>query len=166
MKTNLKNKIPTNINNMLVDGLTLEQWIEKKTKERTAIHQTVPTKFSPVICDIILGDGLQLIYFGTIDQRPYHWLIRIDSETDIESDDFDIEMLLQPLEECFGRHPDNYYDKEEFEEAKNNDRELESYDNFEEYDSACQYPAVLYSGGHWGLVVNMVTGEVGLIEQR
>lgn len=147
---------------LLVAGLSLEQWIENETKERTCAHWGVETTFSPVICDTIIGDGLQLIYFGTIDQRPYHWLIRIDSKTDIESNDFNIETLLEPLEECFGRHPENYYyDKEEFEEAKKVDETLQDYDDWEHYNSACQYPAVWYAGGHYGLVVNMVTGDVG-----
>ena len=142
---------------MLADGLTLEQWIEKETKEITVTHWGVDTTFTPVICDTIIGDGLQLVYFGTIDQRPYHWLIRIDSKIDIESNDFDIETLLEPLEECFGRHPQNYYDEDEFEKEK--DTEMLDYDDYEHYLSACEYPAVWYSGGHYGLVVNMVTGQ-------
>jgi len=159
-ETSLNHQTPPIANVLLVAGLSLEQWIENETKERTATHWTVKTTFTPVICDTIVGDGLQLVYLGTIDQRPYHWLIRIDSETDINGDDFDIETLLNPLEECFGKHPDYVHNEQEFFELKKND-ELEEYDTFEEYDSACQYPALWWNGGHWGVVVNMVTGEVG-----
>ncbi len=152
-------------NVLLVAGLSLEKWIEKETKERTYTHWGVEITFSPVICDTIIGDGLQLVYFGTMDQRPLHWLIRIDSNTDIDGDDFDFETLLAPLEECFGRHPENYVDKDAFEAYKNGDEVfgncLNDYDTYEEYASACEYPAIWYSGGHYGLVVNMVTGEVG-----
>lgn len=164
-KHNSKTENPTDVNNVLVAGLSFEQWIEKETKERTVTHWGVKTTFSPVICDTVIGDGLQLVYFGTIDQRPYHWLIRIDSKTDIESNDFDIDTILEPLEECFGRHPDYYVDREEFEDYKKGKEtifsSLNDYDDYEDYVSACEYPAIWYAGGHYGLVVNMVTGEVG-----
>ena len=38
---------------------------------------------------------------------------------------------------------------------------LNDYADYEDYVSACEYPAIWYAGGHYGLVVNMVTGEVG-----
>jgi len=161
----LKNEPPTFGNVLLVAGLSLEQWIEKETKEITVKHWGVETTFTPVICDTVIGDGLQLVYLGTIDQRPHHWLIRIDSKTDIDDDDFDFEDILQPLEECFGRHPDCAVNEEDFYEYKKIKKigyeDLDDYDSYEEYNEACQYPAIWWGGGHYGLVVNMVTGDVG-----
>lgn len=143
-------------------GLSLQQWIELETKEQKGTFWGSPFSFKPLIAETILGDGRQLVYFGTIDQRPYYWLIRIDSKTDIESNDFDIEHLLDPLEDEFGTVPDPaWLDEEEFNEAKANHK-LQEYDDFEDYDSSCQYPKIYYGGGHYGLIVNMVTGQVGL----
>lgn len=44
--------------------------------------------FHPRLVSGHLGDGKQLIKFGTIDSRPKYWLVRIDSKTNIESDEF------------------------------------------------------------------------------
>ena len=93
-------------------GLSIEEWIAKETAPRIAKLWGEGVEFSPVICDKIIGDGLQLIYLGTISQRPYYWLIRIDSKTDIESDDFNFEDILQPLEKCF-RQGEDFINEEE-----------------------------------------------------
>ena len=155
------NIIGINPNKEIVLGLSIQQWIDLETKEQNGTMWGVPYCFSPVIAETIVGDGKQLVYFGTMDQRPYYWLLRIDSKTDIESNDFDIESLLEPLEEEFGNYPDGgFLDEEEFHELKRSG-ELEEYDSFEDYDSECKYPAICYGGGHYGLIVNMVTGQVG-----
>lgn len=143
----------------IVEGKTIEQWIEQETKERTVSFWGEECTFTPALCDTIIGDGLQLVYFGTIDQRPLHWLIRIDSKTDIDSDDFDIEHLLEPLEEFFGASPSNYLSKEEFEKEFESDHFLQDYEDYADYESEFNYPRVWYSGGHYGLIVNMVTGQ-------
>lgn len=146
---------------MLADGLTLEEWIKIETREQKGKFWGESYKFKPVVARTVLGDGQQLIYFGTIDQRPYYWLMRIDSEMDIESDDFDIETLLEPLEEEFGQVPAQFcLSKKEFNEIKN-DIFYDKFEDYKEYQEACQYPAINYSGGHYGLIVNMVTGKVG-----
>jgi len=148
------------MSDLKVKNMTIEQWVEQQTQPTIAHLWGEPYEFTPVICDTILGDGLQLVYLGTIDQRPYYWLIRIDSKTDIESDDFNYEDILQPLEESFGRC-DGYITEEEFEELKaNGDEECELCETYEEWlSSNWDYPCISWSGGHWGLVVNMVTGE-------
>ena len=147
---------------LLVAGLSIEEWIAKETAPRIAKLWGEGVEFSPVICDEIIGDGLQLIYLGTISQRPYHWLIRIDSKTDIESDDFNFEDILQPLEECFSQGED-FINEEEFEELKSKgDEECVICETYEEWLKAnWEYPVIKWDGGHWGLVVNMITGEVG-----
>lgn len=143
---------------LLVAGRSMEEWIAHETRKRKTTFWADEYEIEPVISETILGDGLQLAQVGTIDQRPNYWLIRIDSKTDLSSDEFDIEELLEILEDEFGRHPDCLVDKEEFEQYKRDKTEgyncLEDYDTFEEYESACQYPAVWWGGGHWGTVVN------------
>lgn len=147
---------------LLVNGLSIEEWIAKETAPRIAKLWGEGVEFSPAICDEIIGDGLQLVYLGTISQRPYHWLIRIDSKTDIESNDFNVEDILQPLENCFGESAD-YIDKEEFEQLKAaGDEECNICETYDEWlESNWNYPVIGWDGGYWGLVVNMVTGEVG-----
>jgi len=87
-----------------IDGKTMQQWIEEETRERETTHWGQKSTIKPVIHSEIFGDGLQLCYLGTIDQRPNYWLIRIDSNIDVEAEDFDYEeILLNPLEEEFGR---------------------------------------------------------------
>jgi hypothetical protein len=51
--------------------------------------------------------------------------------------------------------------KKEFNEIKN-DIFYDEFEDYKEYQEACKYPAINYSGGHYGLIVNMVTGQVGM----
>jgi hypothetical protein len=153
---------PAVVKSMLVDGLTLIQWIEKETAQRTAKLWGDSVEFSPVVCDEVIGDGQQLVYLGTVGQRPYYWLIRIDSKTDIESDDFNFEDILEPIERCFGIQED-YMSEKEFQQKKaGGDEEYNIYETYGEWiESNYEYPRIGWDGGHWGLVVNMVTGDVG-----
>jgi len=113
---------------------TMQEWIEWETRERKAQLWGDFTTIKPVVSEKIIGDGKQLIYIGTIDQRPNYWLLRIDSKTDVSSDDFDIEKYLEILEEEFGR-------------ADEDDETI--------FDAINKiYPAVLWSGGHWGSLFN------------
>lgn len=150
MKTQTNNSVQdqnaTCDNNILVAGLSLEEWITKETATRTPSlwGQKYP-EYCPYLCDTIIGDGLQLVYLGTINNRPYHWLILIDSKTDVSSDDFDFEDILQPIEEECG----SCEGVDECESCQENGEE-------------CEYPNnISWSGGHWGMVVNFGTGEVG-----
>lgn len=140
----------------LIDGLSLEQWIEKETEERITTFWGSECITKPVIHPKIFGNGKQLCYLGTIDQRPDYWLIRVSSTLDLDADNFDFEKhFLIPLEEEFGRHPDFVIDKEEFDERKeNNDDTVEDWDTFEDYESSCEYPHIWWNGGHWGTIVN------------
>ena len=161
-KTSNNNETATDAYTVLVAGHSLEQWIEKETAPRIAKLWGDGVEFSPVLCDEIIGDGKQLVYLGTISQRPYHWLIRIDSQTDINSDDFDFEDILEPIEECFGRQ-EEYISEEEFNQLKaDGDEECNICETYEEWlESNYEYPRIGWDGGHWGLVVNMATGDVG-----
>ncbi len=110
----------------------------KETSLRTpSLWGVEHTEFSPYLCKTILGDGLQLVYLGTMNNRPYYWLIRIDSKTDISSDNFDFEYILQPIEEECGKC------------------EGDGCETCKENGQYCQYPHnISWGGGHWGTIVN------------
>ncbi|MDA3900036.1 MAG: hypothetical protein PF637_05900 [Spirochaetes bacterium] len=131
----------------------MKKLIEYETRKQTVSFWGEEYTIQPVLSKTKLGDGLQLIYVGTTDQRPHFWLIRIDSHTDVLNDDFNIYEIVDILEEEFGRHPYRYVDKEDF--YKNDDL-VEQYGTYEEYDSACNYPAVWWGEGHWGVVENLM----------
>lgn len=144
---------------MLVEGLSLVQWVENETQEVTKNLWGDEITFKPVICETHLGDGLQLIYVGTIGQRPYHWLMCIDSKTDLNASDFDIEEILEILEDEFGRQ-ENYMSEEEFNSMI--DEPESDFDNYEDWlQCRYNYPCIGWDGGYYGLIVNMVTSEVG-----
>ena len=88
-----------------------------------------------ILSETVIGDGKQLIYFGTMNQRPNYWLIRIDSETNTESDDFNdngIDEIIEILTEEFGEWNE---DNEEFDP-----------------DDNCQYPIINLNAGYfWGV---------------
>ena len=84
-----------------VDGKTLKQWIKQETAKTTKRLWGDGVTFRPVLCSEVLGDGQQMVYLGSISQLPNHWLILIDSKTDIESPDFDVETILRPIEDEF-----------------------------------------------------------------
>lgn len=152
---------------VLIKGQSMDEWIAEETRKRESSLWGVKYEIQPVICSKILGDGLQLVYLGTIDQRPHYWLIRIDSKTDLSSINFNIETLLEPLEEEFGRYPEiELSGSEEFWKLKKSkDRmirnKVRDWTSWKQYDSDCQYPALWWSGGHWGMVVNFGTGNIG-----
>lgn len=138
---------------------TMEEWIEWETRKRKTEFWGTIHEIEPVIHSEIFGDGKQLAYLGTIDQRPNYWLIRIDSSIDVNSDEFDFEEhLLQPLEDEFGRHPGFIVDKDEFDEMKKNSPiQVSEYEDFEDYKEICEYPRILWGGGHFGSLVNFKT---------
>lgn len=141
-----------------VKDKTLEEWIKEQTSPREiSLWGTVCDEaFEPPLVEKIQGDGKQLIYFGTIDQRPRYWLLRIDSGIDLE-EDFDEETLCyEPIEEEFGTQ-DEWVSEDNFQWSEF----TEYYDTYEEYQEENKFPKMEYSasGCHWGLIVNMVTGE-------
>jgi len=128
---------------VLVAGLTMEEYLKKQTAPKTITFWGTKYEFTPYLLDEIIGDGLQLCYLGSINSRPHYWLIRIDSKTDVSSDDFDFEDLLQPIEEECGRCDDD------------------GCERCEENGTECEYPAISWGGGHWGMVANFATGQEG-----
>lgn len=143
-----------------IDGKTLNEWISIETTKRTVSFWGEDHEIEPVICSDIQGDGLQLVYVQSMDQRPNYWLLRIDSKINVEDDDFDVETLLEPLEEEFGREPENYcYDEKEFIKAKKDKKHPGhdcacDYDSYKEYEKAFDFPCVWWHGGFYGSIVN------------
>lgn len=93
--------------------------------------------FAPELVEEIFGDGRQIIWFGTIDNRPKFWIVRIDSKTDIEGD-WDWEPIYRSIRSQFGEWSD---------------------------DDKMPYPAIkLTMGTHWGLLKNFGVKElVGVV---
>lgn len=116
------------------DSKEVEQYIKEATSEKIETLWGSELTFSPVMVDEIIGDGLQFLYWGTIDQRPYYWILRIDSKTDIDADDFNTQdELLLMVTDQFG--------------------EYDPYDEGKEDEPT--YPTVINTmGTHWGVLKN------------
>ena len=109
--------------------------VNEETKQKTVSLWGDEVTFTPEIASEMIGDGKQLLSIMTISQRPYYWLIRIDSKINVEFDEnFDIEKYVKILEEEFGRIDDNEMDSD-----KTND-EL--------------YPNLYWDGGSWSSIYN------------
>lgn len=122
---------------MLVAGLTMEAYLKKETAPITIRFWAEDYEVTPYLCGTIIGDGLQLVYISSIDMRPYYWLLRIDSNTNVNEDDFDYEneILEHVEEECGGCNCEDMCD--------------------------CEYPIMKWGGGSWGMVANFKTGQEG-----
>lgn len=148
--------------------MTIEQWVEKEQQPRSISlwGSVAQTDFVPEICSEFDGDGQQLIYFGTVNQRRRYWLMRIDSKHDIESEEFSDrieELVIQPLCEEFGET--KYLSEEHFLKEKNkkgySDYDVEEFENYDDWmDVYFNYPRLSIDGYHWGLIANVVTGEI------
>lgn len=117
----------------LINGLTKEQILSNIQRETEASLWGEDVKFKPYLLKQTFGDGEQLIYFSTLDDRPYFWYVLVDSHIDIDVDDLDEEEIYQAIEEECG-----------------------SYDDYEDdhYSSISSD-----SSPHWGFMCNFRTGE-------
>jgi hypothetical protein len=70
-------------------------------------------EFEPKICTNKLGDGMQLIWFQTSDQRPYWWWVFVDSNWDMSESDYSLQ-VYDLIEDEFGSIPDE--DDEDYNE--------------------------------------------------
>lgn len=116
----------------------IEQYLEQEQKEvKTSLWGNEIT-FKPYLLERVFGDGMKLIYFGTHDDRPYWWLVRVDSSANIDDPcEFDSEEIYQEIEEECG-----------------------GYDLSDEDDDECgEYPMIVSdSYEFWGLVADLEKG--------
>lgn len=60
----------------------------------------------PALVDKPLGDGMWLMTFSSMDCRPYHWLIRVDSSVrEMNRDqvrDYVERVVIDAIVDCFG----------------------------------------------------------------
>ncbi len=123
----------------------IDTLLKQEQEETTASLWGYKVTFKPYLLDKVFGDGMKLIYFGTTDDRPYWWLVRIDSNVDIEDrEEFDPEEIYSAIEEeCGGWIPDDTAEVD-----------ADGYDE----EGTChrgEYPMIISdSGCHWGLIAD------------
>lgn len=93
---------------------------------------------------------MKLIYFGNLADRPYWWLVRVDSHADDNGwENFDPEEIYQAIEEECGCH--NYDESAEVDE--------DGYDEYGTKRTQGEYPEIESdSSPHWGLVADLAKG--------
>jgi hypothetical protein len=119
---------------MINNADNIDEFIKNETSEHIETLWGQPCVVKPALVEEILGDGLQVLYWGTIDQRPQYWVLRIDSKTDIESDNFNQQ------DELYNMVTDQFGSYDSSDEA--------DYDDYE-------YPIVKSTmGSFWGVLKN------------
>ena len=85
------------------------KFLEKEQEETETALWGDSVKFKPYLLERVFGDGMKLIYFTTLDDRPYWWLVRVDSHAEEDGvwDNFDEEEIYQAIEEECGCHEIN-----------------------------------------------------------
>jgi len=127
----------------------INKYLQLQQEETTASLWGDEVTFKPYLLEKIFGDGMKLIYFGTLDDRPYWWLVRVDSNAKIdEPSEFDSEAIYEAIEEeCGGWVPDDTAEVDEY-----------GYDE----EGTChrgEYPMIISdSSEHWGLAADLAKG--------
>ncbi|MDR1417031.1 MAG: hypothetical protein LBJ57_06395 [Prevotellaceae bacterium] len=80
----------------------IQKFIEYETREQKISFWGSDCAVKPQLISEVDGDGLQIAWLTPIDTRPRYYVLRIDSSHDVNSDDFDYELLLQMVESEFG----------------------------------------------------------------
>jgi hypothetical protein len=79
----------------------INKFIEYETREREVYFWGYDCTIKPRPIEETEGDGLQIVWLQTLHSKPDYYVLRIDSSHDVDSDDFDEELLLQMIEyEC------------------------------------------------------------------
>lgn len=135
----------------LINGLTKEQILSNIQRETESSLWGEEVKFKPYLLKQTFGDGEQLIYFSTLDDRPYFWYVLVDSHIDV--DDLDEEELYQAIEEECGGFDRDYAITHVCHNA------CIECDHCKDYEDS-EYPAISNdSSPHWGFMCNFRTGE-------
>lgn len=96
--------------------------------------QVVDTAFEPVLLDTVFGDGLKLMSFRTINNRPRYYLVLVDSKTPINSSDCDA--IYDFFEDTCGEFPDCIYIA--IEEEYGNCRDMDNGSWCERGEAPCE----------------------------
>ena len=128
----------------------IKLYLEQQQEETEASLWQSTVKFKPYLLEKIFGDGMKLIYFGNLDDRPYWLLVRVDSHSDDNDwEDFNSEEIYQAIEEECGCHE---YD--EFAEV-----DEDGYDKYGVKRIQGEYPEIESdSSPHWGLIADLAKG--------
>lgn len=128
----------------------IKQYLEQEQQETEAELWGVTVKFKPYLLEKIFGDGMKLIYFGNLDDRPYWWLVRVDSHVDDNDwENFDEEEIYEAIEEecgCYEYDEDAVVDED-------------GYDEWGTKRVQGEYPEIeSNSSARWGLVADLAKG--------
>lgn len=126
----------------------IEEFLEKERQEviPTLFGDEYPS-FKPYLLEEIYGDGMCLIYFGTLDDRPYWWLVRVDSS------------YITDHEEYIGSFVEKYGNI--FVEVIHSQIEDEcgSIDEDDDENNLPPYPAITkWTSEHYGFIADLKNG--------
>jgi hypothetical protein len=130
----------------------INKFIEYETRERTVHFWGSDYKIKPQLVEEIEGDGLQVVWLQSLNERPDYKLLRIDSSHDVKADDFDYDWLIQMVENEFG-------DACEFEQMEINGKYVYVYREDLDDDGNLNVPVedacikdyvFSWDGGSWG----------------
>ncbi len=140
----MKNKLPKDIHAFLAAETKpyyTRFWGKRHLVKPALVHEPI-------------GDGRQVIYLEPIDTRPNHYVLCIDSQTDISADGFDYDSIIAACEDEYGSENDyevkynaaghyvcRYYYPDKGERWKSADKVM-------------AWPMVRWGGGRWGVLKN------------
>jgi len=121
------------ISQEILDHITREQTLTLWGQPSTDRHCLISEKH---------GDGKQLICFETMDSRPFHYYIRVDSSLDLDKEEYEMlsiedrdnfgsfsEMIMQMIEEEYD-NIDRYEEQDNGKYTNEQDRD-EGHEPFE-----------------------------------
>lgn len=82
----------------------IKQKIEELTKPEIVRFWGVDYDRQIAVCPEKLGDGLQLIGLSCNNTRPHWYILQIDSKTDMDNENLDVESFCEAFEGSFGRN--------------------------------------------------------------
>lgn len=129
----------------------IQKYIDKEREEVTPTLWGEDYKsFKPYLLEKVYGDGMCLLYFGTLDDRPYWWLVRVDSRYLTDNANY-----MESFIDEYGNSFEEAIHCQIEEECGCNDEDDEDYDE----DNRLPYPAITrWTSEHWGLVADLMNG--------
>lgn len=102
---------------------------------------------TPAYCGTVQGNGRQVVWLKTGDSRPDYYILRIDSKTNIDDENFDAEILLCGVEDNYGNHDD--FEQQNFDgETMVRERYAEKNEPWLPFE-ACMFPRLSTGNGYW-----------------